>query len=802
MEECWKVSGGAAAVASSFGVLEHDTRSSEAYPTESSLPPVSVAPMVSPFLVASRSSSPTTSTLEIPTAPILPVPSAIASFGGVTDWYPEPRSRVVSRSSSPTTSTLEIPTAPILPVPSAIVAPSTDIILPVDAPPRIHHSSSDHSSSGHSILGHYVSGHTPPFTTIANSSVPSRFVDPPLARTTRYSEAYRRWRSASLSTMYPPTTSKSSDGDSSSESSARPSFKRRRSFAATVTLFINASRDLVPSRADLLLPRKRFMASILPEDSVEEDINTDVLEDIKADAMAVEFAANMDVEAGVDASIERLEQVEEVVQDIYGHVMEIPLQRVEDIETGHRELETRSLIASGERVGLLDRVASLERSNARLRGTLRMASARSLIACRPLTRWFEKIETIFHINNCPKREIMKLMIKVYYPINEIQKMESELWNLTVKNNDLIAYTQRSQALTMMSIKMVLEEEDRVEKFIRGLPDNIQGNVIVVEPTRLQDAVRIANNLMDQKLKGYVVKNVENKRRLDNSQKDNRVKCNKVGHMARDCMNVVAATATQRALVVNHRVLTCFECGRQGYYRNECPKLKNKTRGNKARKKTNEARGKAYVLGRGEANPHSNIITGTFLINNHYASMLFDSCVDRSFVSSTFSALLDVIPSTLDVSYAVKLADRRISETNTMLRGCTLGLLGHSFNIDLMPVELGSFDVIIGMDWLANHHAVIVCDEKIVRIPYGDEVLIVQGDRSGKEKKSKLSIISCSKTQNHIKKGLSKVFPEDLPRLPPTRQVEFQIDLVPGAAPVARSPYRLAPLELQELSTHV
>ncbi|GKF94431.1 reverse transcriptase domain-containing protein, partial [Tanacetum coccineum] len=106
-------------------------------------------------------------------------------------------------------------------------------------------------------------------------------------------------------------------------------------------------------------------------------------------------------------------------------------------------------------------------------------------------------------------------------------------------------------------------------------------------------------------------------------------------------------------------------------------------------------------------------------------MLFDSGAVRGFVSSTFSALLDVTPSTLDVSYAVKLADERIAETNTVVRGCTLGLLGHPFNIDLMLVELDSFDVIIGMDWLANHHAVIVCDEKIVRIPYGDEILIVQ-----------------------------------------------------------------------------
>ncbi|GJS40460.1 reverse transcriptase domain-containing protein [Tanacetum coccineum] len=390
--------------------------------------------------------------------------------------------------------------------------------------------------------------------------------------------------------------------------------------------------------------------------------------------------------------------------------------------------------------------------------------------------------------------------------NEIQKMETELWNLTIKDNDLAAYTQRFQELTMMCTKMVPEEEDRVEKFIGGLPNNIQGNVIAAEPTRLQDAVRIANNLMDQNLKGYAVKNAENKRRFEVNQRDNRRqqpsfkrpnvggqnvaraytagnnekkpyngllplcnkcklhhegpcivrcgKCNKVGHLTQDCKVIISTTSTQRGQVVNQRVVTCFECGRQGHYRSDCLKLKDQNHGNKAGNKNGvgEARGKAYVLGGGDANPDSNVVKGTFLLNNHYAFILFDSGADRSFVSTTFSTLLDITPDTLDVSYAVELADERISETNTVLRGYTLGLLGHPFNIDLMSVELRSFDAIIGMDWLANHHAVIVCDEKVVRIPYGDEVLIIQGDGGSRREKLKLSIISCTKTHKYVEKG--------------------------------------------------
>ncbi|GKD89078.1 putative reverse transcriptase domain-containing protein [Tanacetum coccineum] len=334
-----------------------------------------------------------------------------------------------------------------------------------------------------------------------------------------------------------------------------------------------------------------------------------------------------------------------------------------------------------------------------------------------------------------------------------------------------------------------------------------GNVIAAEPTRLQDAVRIANNLMDQKLKGY----------------------GRIGHLARDCRSVMTVP-TQGTPRPNQGVITYFKCGAQGHYRKDCPKVKNQNRGNKSR--VPDARGKAYVLGGGDANPGSNTGMGTFLLNDHHAYMLFDSGADRSFVSNTFSALLDIIPSVLDVSYTVELAEGRTLETNTMLRGYTLGLLGHPFNIDLMPIDLGSFDVIIGMDWLAKNHAVIVCDEKIVRIPYGNEILIVQGDKSDNEKKSTLSIISCVKAQKYIEKGCQlflahvtvkenkdeskekrledvptvrdfpEVFPEDLPGLPPIRQVKFQIDLVPGAAAVARAPYRLAPSEMEELSTQL
>nr|GFB43812.1 hypothetical protein [Tanacetum cinerariifolium] len=211
------------------------------------------------------------------------------------------------------------------------------------------HSSSDRSSSGHSISGHSLSEHTSPDTTVADSSTPPSFVYPPLARTPR-------------------------SGDSSSESSAGPFRKRCRSPTATVTSPIPDMRALVPSCTDFLPLRKRFRDSISLEDSVEEGIDTNVLENIKADATV---DVGIDVEDEVESSDRGTMEVGvDVVVEI-DIPDEIPLQRIDDIETGQRELKARSLIFSGERASLLEQVASLDRSNMRLRGTMMMESARA-----------------------------------------------------------------------------------------------------------------------------------------------------------------------------------------------------------------------------------------------------------------------------------------------------------------------------------------------------------------------------------------------------------------------------------------
>ncbi|GJZ68646.1 putative reverse transcriptase domain-containing protein [Tanacetum coccineum] len=149
---------------------------------------------------------------------------------------------------------------------------------------------------------------------------------------------------------------------------------------------------------------------------------------------------------------------------------------------------------------------------------------------------------------------------------------------------------------------------------------------------------------------------------------------------------------------------------------------------------------------------NNVVNGTFLINNIYASVLFDTGADRSFVSSTFSKNINVTPTTLDTNYDVELADGKSLTANTILKGCTLNLQIQLFNIDLLLIELGSFDVIIGMDWMSEQHAKVVCHEKYVRVPYGNDVLIIQSERSRVRNESILEVILSIRTQRYIEKG--------------------------------------------------
>nr|GEU61538.1 putative reverse transcriptase domain-containing protein [Tanacetum cinerariifolium] len=394
---------------------------------------------------------------------------------------------------------------------------------------------------------------------------------------------------------------------------------------------------------------------------------------------------------------------------------------------------------------------------------------------------------------------------------------------------LTRWFERTKSVSNMSnCTAENQESDEIERYVGGLPEMIRGNVMSYEPKSMQKAIEFANDQMDQKLFGIADRQADNKKKFDNTSRkqQNQQPFKRNNDVARayaawsgekkpyggtkplcpKCNFHHDGPCGPKATSAYQGVPTCFECKAQSHFKNNCPKLGNRNQGNRNQGNQNQvgngnAVARAYGVGTA-----ANVVTGTFLLSNCCASILFDTGADKSFVSTAFSSLININLSTLDYSYDVELADGQIIRVNTVIRGCTLNFLNNPFNIDLVPVKLGSFDVIIGMDWLKTYHAVIVCDEKIVRVPFGNETFIIRCNESNNE--TQLNIISCTKTRKYLLKGypiylanittkmikdkseekrlknvpivrdFSEVFPEDLP---------------------ARAPYRLAPFKMKELS---
>ncbi|GKB08588.1 reverse transcriptase domain-containing protein [Tanacetum coccineum] len=241
------------------------------------------------------------------------------------------------------------------------------------------------------------------------------------------------------------------------------------------------------------------------------------------------------------------------------------------------------------------------------------------------------------------------------------------------------YCLRTKIKKLKAELMLLEESDKIERYVNGLPDMIHGSVVASKPKTMQEVIEISTELMDNKIRTFTERQTENKRKQDDNQQQQQQnkrqntgraytagsgekkpyggykplcpkcnyhhdspctpkchKCNRVGHLARDCRSPTNTNASnnQRGTRAGQKP-TCYERGAQGHFKRDYPKLKNNNRDNQGGNGNVPA--KVYAVGRAGTNPDSNVVTGTFLQNNCYVSVLFDIGVDRSFVSTAFSS---------------------------------------------------------------------------------------------------------------------------------------------------------------------
>ncbi|GJX51360.1 putative reverse transcriptase domain-containing protein [Tanacetum coccineum] len=368
--------------------------------------------------------------------------------------------------------------------------------------------------------------------------------------------------------------------------------------------------------------------------------------------------------------------------------------------------------------------------------------AASTFEGRALTWWNGNVHTLglVNANRIPWTEFKTMMTTEYCPATEIQRMEQELWTLTLKGDDIEAYNNRFHELALMCPELVPTEKKKIERYVRGFPERIKGNITSSKPATLHDAINMARELVEQAVqaptegRGYA----GNLPRCNHCNSHNNGqcppkcrKCQRTGHQEKDCRVRVPGAG-----VTPLRDVTCYGCGEKGHYKDKCPKGRNQ--------QNEGAHGRAYVVV---------VVAGTFLLNDHYACILFDSGDEKSFISSAFTPFIDIAPTALNTSYEVELADGKV----------------------------------------------------IVRIPLPNgEILKVQGERPEKDPGSLACIKADEKKLDDIRvvRDFPEVFPDDLSGLPPVREIEFRIYLIPGASPVVKSPYRLAPSKMLELSNQL
>ncbi|GJS19691.1 putative reverse transcriptase domain-containing protein [Tanacetum coccineum] len=387
-------------------------------------------------------------------------------------------------------------------------------------------------------------------------------------------------------------------------------------------------------------------------------------------------------------------------------------------------------------------------------------------------------------------------------------------------SDIDGYTARFHELARLVPHMVTPESQRVNCYIWGLAPEIKAHVTSSKSATIQGAVSMDNYLTTDGIKDGIFKEKENAGNKKRSNDQNRNRGRKDRNKRQRSRRNFALTTLEQGQVQRHYAGQHPKCAKQlpSFWRN-CPRMnqattlganhpnpvleikENTNQGNNR----NQARGKAFTLGVAEAPQDPNVVTGTFSLNDHFATVLFDSGADYSFISTNFLPLINMKPNVISPSYEIKIASGLKVETNKIVRGCRLELEGHTFIIDLIPFGYGSFDVIVGMDWLSKLRAKIICFEKIIQILLSNgDMLEIHGEHpKGNLKQLKTMKVNDPKPEDIlIVCEFPGVFPEDLSGLPLSREMEFQIDLIPRVMPVAKSPFRLAPIEMQKLSNQL